>query len=698
MENTKQLKLIAIHPLTGSKQHLLKVLHIDQIYYFDSNFKISSDGLCSYNCISPLPYNFFAPSKRNEEKGHPLINLNAIVGKNGDGKSSLIELLIRIINNLSCKVFKDDEEYIGQYVKGLYAKAYYALETYNIENKSSVIMSYFCIHIDGNNVIITEQNCSDNKKNTIDLNKKFLKDFFYSIVINFSIYAYNVYDFTKEWNNKNDYETCWLHNLFHKNDGYQNPIVLHPFRDRGNFDINTEKTLTINRYLSLLIEPVKNAGINFRFVNDQQKAHSVKCELLIEKSEIGINKKYIKTKEEWRKGVNAKRYTPRNKIAFTELEDRIWKHWNQVFKFDSVYSDTKPKLYQAAKEYLIYKTISVSQKYKFYKSILILDAKNKKVTHGKEFDAALSTLIHHMSRDMSHITFKIRQTVAFLKLHIEKWDIKKKEYKLDELYNLIYPEDRQELLKLKPYNCQLIDLLPPPIFDTEIWLINRDADDTQANINKENFSVLSSGEKQLIYSVSSILYHLRNLNSVEEDENQQLVRYSHFNVILEEVELYFHPDYQRKYIKYLLDSLYSISLPEISSINITFVTHSPFVLSDIPKDRVLFLEKGYPVYQMQENTFGANIHNLYRNGFFLKEVPIGEFANNKIEDLFNRIRNNEVTNDILDEIKLIGEPIIRNQLLKQYNEIITPNKLLLQKIEILEKEIEQLKNKTDDKA
>jgi hypothetical protein len=37
---------------------------------------------------------------------------------------------------------------------------------------------------------------------------------------------------------------------------------------------------------------------------------------------------------------------------------------------------------------------------------------------------------------------------------------------------------------------------------------------------------------------------------------------------------------------------------------------------------------------------------------------------------------------------------------KQYNEIITPNKLLLQKIEILENEIKQLqlKNKLDDKA
>lgn len=691
-----QLKLVAIHPLKGCKQHLLRTLHVDQIYYFDNNFKISPDGLCSYKQLNQLPYNFFAPSGRTQEKGHPLININAIVGKNGDGKSSIVELLIRIVNNLSCEIFKEDENYSGQYVKGINAKIYYAYEFYNPQDKASTISSYICIHIRGNDIIITKQTPITDQIELLGINKKFLIDFFYSMVINFSIYAYNVFDFTKEWNNKNNHETCWLHNLFHKNDGYQNPIVLHPFRNKGNIDINTEKELTKSRYLSLLIEPVRSETVNFRLVNDQQIAYSIKCELLEKKSDVGINEKYIKIKEEWRKDVKARRYPPRDKIVFNDLEDKIWSHWVRIFKLDTTYSDKKPKLYQAAKEYLIYKTISISRKYKFYRSILKLEAKNKKVTSGVEFNGALAMLIHQMSNDMSHITLKVRQTVAFLKLHIEKWDVGKIEYKLDELYNLIYPEDRQELIRLKPYNCQLIDLLPPPIFNTEIWLVNKDADMEQANIKKESFSVLSSGEKQLIYSVSSILYHLRNLNSVEEDKQEQLIHYNHVNLILEEVELYFHPEYQRKYIKYLIDCLYSIFLPKINSINITFVTHSPFVLSDIPKDQVLFLEKGYPVYQMQENTFGANIHNLYRNGFFLKEVPIGEFANEKIENLFERIRRNDLTESMLDEIRLIGEPIIRNQLLRQYNEILTPNKLLLQQIEELKEEVKQLKMSTND--
>lgn len=29
-------------------------------------------------------------------------------------------------------------------------------------------------------------------------------------------------------------ERCWLSALFHKNDSYQTPIVLNPFRESGN--------------------------------------------------------------------------------------------------------------------------------------------------------------------------------------------------------------------------------------------------------------------------------------------------------------------------------------------------------------------------------------------------------------------------------------------------------------------------------
>ena len=95
------------------------------------------------------------------------------------------------------------------------------------------------------------------------------KNFYYTYVSNFSSYAYNTNDFANESNSdryeelirkskKKRYTTeqkNWLNGIFHKNDGYQTPIVLAPFRNEGNIDINTENLLARERLLSLIIAP-----------------------------------------------------------------------------------------------------------------------------------------------------------------------------------------------------------------------------------------------------------------------------------------------------------------------------------------------------------------------------------------------------------------------------------------------------------
>ena len=92
--------------------------------------------------------------------------------------------------------------------------------------------------------------------------------------MNQSAYAYNTNDFASECNdekyeikvrngnNKNEkdeiipYSTedkCWLSGLFHKNDGYQIPIVLIPYRVEGNYDINVENKLAYERLISIMV-------------------------------------------------------------------------------------------------------------------------------------------------------------------------------------------------------------------------------------------------------------------------------------------------------------------------------------------------------------------------------------------------------------------------------------------------------------
>src|SRR5690606_25959341 len=133
------------------------------------------------------------------------------------------------------------------------------------------------------------------------------------------------------------------------------------------------------------------------------------------------------------------------------------------------------------------------------------------------------------------------------------------------------------------------------------------------------FNALSSGEKQKIFGSATLLYHLANINSVR--RSGKYVKYRHVNVIRDEIELYYHPELQRTYIKDVLDSLDNADLSAIAGINLLFITHSPFILSDIPKSNILFLEdNGMPsANAVKTQTFGANIHDLLKESFFLQD-------------------------------------------------------------------------------
>lgn len=54
---------------------------------------------------------------------------------------------------------------------------------------------------------------------------------------------------------------------------------------------------------------------------------------------------------------------------------------------------------------------------------------------------------------------------------------------------------------------------------------------------------------------------------------------------------------------------------------------------------------------------------------------MGEFAKNKIKSLFERVKEKDMKEDdvLLNEIKLVEEPIIRSQLLKLYKENTSHN-------------------------
>ena len=75
-------------------------------------------------------------------------------------------------------------------------------------------------------------------------------------------------------------------------------------------------------------------------------------------------------------------------------------------------------------------------------------------------------------------------------------------------------------------------------------------------------------------------------------------------------------------------------------------THSPLVITDIPKDNILFLGKNEE-RQIEYQTFAQNIHTILYDGFL--DDTIGEFAKVKIAKLVDEMEADERAMS-LDEI------------------------------------------------
>ncbi|KHG34485.1 AAA family ATPase [Sulfurospirillum sp. MES] len=193
--------------------------------------------------------------------------------------------------------------------------------------------------------------------------------------------------------------------------------------------------------------------------------------------------------------------------------------------------------------------------------------------------------------------------------------------------------------------------------------------------NGSSYGSLSHGEKTL-YSFFVNLVHFNN---------------SDFLFLLDEPDNTLHPNWQKSFLNEMMNILTKLK----KNAHLVITSHSPFLLSDIPKENVIFLEKGKQVYPNIE-TFGANIHTLLSHGFFMKEGLMGEFAKSKINEVIDYLngKKSPITDD--DEaqkyIHIIGEPIVKRQLQR----MLDSKKLdKIKEIDELKNQIESLKNRLD---
>lgn len=206
----------------------------------------------------------------------------------------------------------------------------------------------------------------------------------------------------------------------------------------------------------------------------------------------------------------------------------------------------------------------------------------------------------------------------------------------------------------------------------------------------------SSGGK----NKSNLYINLFNIvNQYSDDDINQLW------VLLDEPDNTFHPDWERRIIKNLLE----ICSTFVKNFQFVISTHSPIMLSDVPKQAAILLKaveetKNEDKMKNGDNTknedkteikqqiypksspFGQQIYTLFNDDFFMKDGIVGKFADMKIGEVYKELyeiekslseRENIQEEEALKEferdkkkyeciINLIEEPLLHGHLSQSY--------------------------------
>lgn len=791
----KDFRIIGIRLLQGCSPAIAKILKQNKTFFFCEGYKERKHSLL----IERDAERAKAVSRIYDVKGagdkNVAVNISAIVGKNGDGKSSIVEVIIRILNNLAWLLgFRADQSSL-MWVQGLRAVLYVESDGHiiTIVCRDDMMMCY----IDNNRLklLLDEKNHLENKKRFMSICKEQNLLPFYTMVINYSLYAYNSDTLKLETSERKS----WIDELFHKNDSYQTPVVLNPMREDDSIDIKREERLCRQRMMAMFCSAaakdeqltVNNGklAIGFAFAlarynkfyhylfedfyseyggvsyswpklnkiytdNLKEEALEQKREDLIRKTAASLDellplvhnnaikdllkkcRKELKVKNfsertdtsrwlaeisSWR-NKEGKPYEGIDRINATLVDENFtWMNyallyrlalvhrvWNMLSKkysdaFDITFEDAlmgreaNPRC--AAMLYAVYKVLSIAKTYKPWRDdIHMTDDTFTLLDEDWKTNGHLNNIIGQLEKMLddtmdNYVSLKFRQAINYLRYSTIDYegtaDNTYKDHGFDHFVNFEALYKSQKNDKHGERLSEIMPYLLPPSFEGEIILSDND--------KQYPMSMLSSGEMQMINTVSSMVYHLRNLDDSVAEKNK--VQYQHVNIILEEIELYFHPNYQKQYVKYLLEQIEQTQLRNINAINIIFVTHSPFILSDITRSNMLCLEDGDVKDDVfRKETFAANIYELLSNQFFMDSY-IGDFAMDRIDYIVSRVeimvgdRNTQMIDSLKAEVNLIGDEFIREKLLERIYSLSKLEKarkelsLALQRVEELENEL-----------
>ena len=197
-----------------------------------------------------------------------------------------------------------------------------------------------------------------------------------------------------------------------------------------------------------------------------------------------------------------------------------------------------------------------------------------------------------------------------------------------------------------------IQLFMPDVLRTD-W---KQDEGWEISTNMEWFMEVFDSYEEIAYEVDSLKFSW----GMSSGENSLFLIFARLNealeagktekammLLLDELDSSFHPQWQQRIIRSLADLCKEKNKdkdkekkPE-QTFQIFITTHSPVVLSDLPKENVVFMKENGCTTTEHEQTFAANISSLYYDSFFMEKGSIGEASRNCIINLIEAIEETE---------------------------------------------------------
>lgn len=201
---------------------------------------------------------------------------------------------------------------------------------------------------------------------------------------------------------------------------------------------------------------------------------------------------------------------------------------------------------------------------------------------------------------------------------------------------------------------------------------NYDLDSNSSNKDSKLFQ-FSTGETLYFSMISRVLEKL-------EEEIHRTDKDLPIVILLDEVDLSLHPQRQKELLDTMIMQLNSLleiyDKKKRSKVYLLLTTHSPFLASDMIKGDIIYLERDTKLvsgsfkyrsrdFAFNSSSFGANIHSILANSFYIKDSLVGNFSRRKISTWLKELEQGNIVDvpSMEKAINCIGEDYIRDALL-----------------------------------